>query len=302
MSSSHVRAMWMTLDLLVAREWRKSPRDLLDELEEWLESIKTSAKIDPPARSDDKSRSTEGTTPTLAGTEDLPKEKKKKLRKNVKSTSHRGPSRFSQPDTRLLLEKLMGTSTVRLTDREFMQKLQERICEDRLQRQSKRIQEREAAEVEREKKLILEGKIPVEEASKELMKHPVFEISKLTKKIIEEKRTKVKLSPASASPCYHGNLDEADGGGAGEAASMLGTTAATSASDLSVASPKYSLGDSAAQGFMFTQEEYDRIKYESPLVKKLRKLETVDELYALAEEIVGPLKTVRRRQQHCGGT
>lgn len=93
MSSSHVRAMWMTLDLLVAREWRKSPRDLLDELEEWLDSIKTSAKIDPPARSDDKSRSTEGTTPTLAGTEDLPKEKKKKLRQNVKSTSHRGPSR-----------------------------------------------------------------------------------------------------------------------------------------------------------------------------------------------------------------
>jgi hypothetical protein len=49
----------------------------------------------------------------------------------------------------------------------------------------------QAEEVEREKKLILEGKIPVEEASKELMKHPVFEISKLTKKIIEQQRTKV---------------------------------------------------------------------------------------------------------------
>jgi hypothetical protein len=51
----------------------------------------------------------------------------------------------------------------------------------------------QAEEVEREKKLILEGKIPVEEASKELMKHPVFKISKLTKKIIEEKRTKVSV-------------------------------------------------------------------------------------------------------------
>lgn len=93
MSSSNVRAMWMTLDLLVAREWRKSPRDLLDELEEWLESIRTSAKIDPPQRSDDKTRSAKGTAPALTGTEDLPKEKKKKVRQNVKSTSHHGPSR-----------------------------------------------------------------------------------------------------------------------------------------------------------------------------------------------------------------
>jgi hypothetical protein len=92
MSSSKVRAMWMTLDLLVAREWRKSPRDLLDELEEWLESIRTSAKIDSQ-RSDDKTRSTKGTTPTLTRTEDLPKQKKKKVRQNVKSTSHHGPSR-----------------------------------------------------------------------------------------------------------------------------------------------------------------------------------------------------------------
>jgi hypothetical protein len=49
----------------------------------------------------------------------------------------------------------------------------------------------QAEEVEREKKLILEGKIPVEEASKELMEHPEFKISQLTRKIIEEKRTKV---------------------------------------------------------------------------------------------------------------
>jgi hypothetical protein len=67
---------------------------------------------------------------------------------------------------------------------------------------------------------------------------------------------------------------EEDEVGAGEAPSVLGTTAGTSASDLSVTLPKSSLGDnSATQGFMFTQEGYDRIKYESPLVKKLRELE-----------------------------
>jgi hypothetical protein len=69
-------------------------------------------------------------------------------------------------------------------------------------------------------------------------------------------------------------VDEDDTVGAGEAASVLGSTAGTSASDLSVILPKCSLGDNnVTQGFLFTQEEYDRIKYESPLVKKLRELE-----------------------------
>jgi hypothetical protein len=49
----------------------------------------------------------------------------------------------------------------------------------------------QAEEVERERTLILEGKIPVKEASKELMEHPVFKISQLTRNIIEEKERKV---------------------------------------------------------------------------------------------------------------
>jgi flagellar hook-associated protein FlgK len=81
--------MWMTLDLLVAKECRKSPRDLLDELEEWLETIKTSAKIDISERSDGKTISTKGIS-TLSGTPDLPKEKTKKTRQNLKSTCHHG--------------------------------------------------------------------------------------------------------------------------------------------------------------------------------------------------------------------
>lgn len=49
----------------------------------------------------------------------------------------------------------------------------------------------QAEEVEREKTLVLAGKIPVKEASKELMEHPVFKMSQLTKSIIEEKGRKV---------------------------------------------------------------------------------------------------------------
>ena len=49
----------------------------------------------------------------------------------------------------------------------------------------------QAEEVEREKTLVLAGKMPVKEASKELMEHPVFKMSQLTKSIIEEKERKV---------------------------------------------------------------------------------------------------------------
>jgi hypothetical protein len=49
----------------------------------------------------------------------------------------------------------------------------------------------QAEELEREKSLILAGKMPVKEASKELMEHPVFKISQLTKSIVEEKERKV---------------------------------------------------------------------------------------------------------------
>ncbi|XP_049832779.1 uncharacterized protein LOC126273278 [Schistocerca gregaria] len=50
-------------------------------------------------------------------------------------------------------------------------------------------------------------------------------------------------------------------------------------------------GDEEDSGF--TQADYERLKYEAPLVKQLRSLETLDEMYSLAEEIVGPLRPVR---------
>ncbi|XP_052129930.1 neurosecretory protein VGF-like [Frankliniella occidentalis] len=40
------------------------------------------------------------------------------------------------------------------------------------------------------------------------------------------------------------------------------------------------------RGYMFTQEDFDRIKFEAESVKKMWELETVEELYALAESIV----------------
>jgi hypothetical protein len=78
--------MWMTLNLLVTRECRKAPRDLLEEIEEWLESVTTSARVDPRDGNDDVVRADSG-TPTSEGVPDLPREKKKKKTgQNVKSS------------------------------------------------------------------------------------------------------------------------------------------------------------------------------------------------------------------------
>ncbi|KAJ4449384.1 hypothetical protein ANN_00783 [Periplaneta americana] len=131
--------------------------------------------------------------------------------------------------------------------------------------QQRRIRDREAEKVEREKKLVLEGKIPVEEASKELMNHPVFRISRLTKTIIEEKKVKAKHPPLSALPSYYYDV-EVDKVNAGEPAAVLGISAGRD-SETSVAvtgDECFMDDDDVTQGFMFTPEHYDKLKYESP--------------------------------------
>ncbi|KAJ4428265.1 hypothetical protein ANN_24282 [Periplaneta americana] len=71
----------MTLNLLVSRECRKTPRDLLEELEEWLDSLATSAATDT-YEYNRKSTDICG-TPTSAGVPDLPGETRKKKRAKV---------------------------------------------------------------------------------------------------------------------------------------------------------------------------------------------------------------------------
>ncbi|XP_053694517.1 trichohyalin [Sabethes cyaneus] len=87
------------------------------------------------------------------------------------------------------LEKLMGTNVVRLTDRKYMQDLQRRIQEDYNVTLEKRIQEREAKELDRERNLILSGagdSIPEELSS------AVFNVNKKTNQQICSKREKLK--------------------------------------------------------------------------------------------------------------
>nr|CAD7447304.1 unnamed protein product [Timema bartmani] len=179
----------------------------------------------------------------------------------------------------------MGSNIVRVTDRAYMQRLQQRIHEDHVTRQQERIAVREAEEVEREKRLILQGKIPMEEAPKELADHPVLLISQITKKIAEERSIKKKTVLTSPnfypSPATLSEDEEREGAIIMQERVVEG--------DLSLEDKLEEVEDPERK-YMLTPEQYEKLKYESPLIKQLRNVETVVELYKLADEIVGPLK------------
>lgn len=82
----------MTLNLLVTRECRKTPRDVLEELEEWLETVTTLTRVDPQERNDDAVRVLVG-SPTSEGVAGLPREDKPKTRQNVESSVRRARRR-----------------------------------------------------------------------------------------------------------------------------------------------------------------------------------------------------------------
>jgi len=73
-------AMWVTLGLLVAKEYRKSQRDLLDELEDWLNSVKISARADTLSATCDSA--------TLTELPELPRKNKKLTDQHVQSSVH----------------------------------------------------------------------------------------------------------------------------------------------------------------------------------------------------------------------
>uniref|UniRef100_A0A1A9W1U5 Uncharacterized protein n=1 Tax=Glossina brevipalpis TaxID=37001 RepID=A0A1A9W1U5_9MUSC len=96
---------------------------------------------------------------------------------------------FNLPRISAALERLMGTNVVRLTDRNYMKELRERIEDDYRQQLNKRIRARELKELERERILIIEGQtdtIPIE-----LSEDPIFVVNK--KASIEIKKARAKL-------------------------------------------------------------------------------------------------------------
>ncbi|KAG8325974.1 hypothetical protein J6590_054187 [Homalodisca vitripennis] len=156
---------------------------------------------------------------------------------------------------------------------------------------------REIAEVEREKRLILEGKMPIEEAPEALSNHPVFQITQKANQILEERKRKAEARrrPKRLKRFDYSLLE-------GMEEPDVGDTEMLSCIDMDESDADRALKFEEKETLMseglggFTDEDYDRIKYADPLVEDLNEAETVDELYSLADEIVGPLTG-----KTCGG-
>ncbi|KAK9686465.1 hypothetical protein QE152_g37174 [Popillia japonica] len=242
--------------------------------------------------------------------------------------------KFSHPHVRSRLEKLMGSNVVSLTDRGYMQRLQERILEDYAQNMCKRIATRQAEEMERVKNLVLIGKIPLEHAPPEMANHPVMLIEMYCNKLIDERRAKVYKycivlehappemanHPVMLIEMYCNKLiderrakiklqkihipnylywdDTPDPPSGlciekGHAFRKNDQSLCTSPERLLIPTEE----EEIENRYMFSSEEFENMKYEDPLIKDLKECETVEEMYALADEIIGVLKTITERKE-----
>ncbi|CAO1378401.1 unnamed protein product [Diamesa serratosioi] len=83
----------------------------------------------------------------------------------------------------------ISPSVVRLTDRKYMLDLQKRIQEDYYDTLMKRISQRQASELEREKRM---GHVGTEKYPKMINEHPVFVVNQKTNNLLMKKREKLK--------------------------------------------------------------------------------------------------------------
>ncbi|XP_013181477.1 PREDICTED: uncharacterized protein LOC106127783 isoform X1 [Papilio xuthus] len=195
---------------------------------------------------------------------------------------------FLHPHVRARLEKHMGSNLVRLTDKTYMTDLEERIRSVNEENLNKRISMRVLDEMERLKRLILVGKTPLKECPPELHNHPVFvfwrmvnkEVAKASKKRADAYYRKLKSShKADQTIGEESEEEESDDESSKLTAEQL---LAKCQADLE----ERKLAD-IEQGVRFTDEQFAILKYETNDVKALKNLTTVEELYALADKIIG---------------
>ncbi|XP_076271422.1 uncharacterized protein LOC143203171 [Rhynchophorus ferrugineus] len=200
--------------------------------------------------------------------------------------------RFNIPQVRTRLEKLMGTHYVSLIEREFMQKLQERILEDYEEQMQKRIKIREEEEMERVKNLVLIGKIPLDQAPPEMARHPIMLIENYCNRLIAERRAKIKIYKVKIPTyLYWDDTPDPPSGLSIESGHVFRQPGEKLCHPV-----EQHLGSTEEEdikkGYTLPQEEYDKLNYKSSLVKRLMQCETVEEMYALADDIIGTLKTL----------
>ncbi|ERL93542.1 uncharacterized protein LOC109537474 isoform X1 [Dendroctonus ponderosae] len=199
---------------------------------------------------------------------------------------------FNIPQVRTRIEKLMGINYVSLTDRNYMQKLQERILEDYEEQMQKRIKVRQEEEMERVKNLVLAGKIPLDQAPPEMAQHPIMLIENYCNQKIAERRAKIKIYRVKIPTyLYWDDTPDPPSGLSIESGHVFRQQGEKLCHPVELHLGA-SQDEDIENGYLMGSEQYDNIKYESSLVKRLMACETVEEMYALADDIIGVLKTI----------
>ncbi|XP_068621526.1 uncharacterized protein [Battus philenor] len=195
---------------------------------------------------------------------------------------------FLHPHVRARLEKHMGSNLVRLTDKSYMTELEERIRSVNEENLNKRISTRVLDEMERLKRLILVGKTPLKECPPELFHHPVFvfwrmvnrEVARASKKRAEAYLRKLKASQkADQTMGEEVEAEEHDDESLKLTPEELLAKCREELDELKE--------EDIENGFRFTDERFAQLKYETNDIKTLKSLSTVEELYALADKIIG---------------
>ncbi|XP_026737774.1 uncharacterized protein LOC113501007 isoform X1 [Trichoplusia ni] len=195
---------------------------------------------------------------------------------------------FSHPHVRARLEKHMGNNLVRLTDKNYMTELEERIRAVNEENLNKRITTRVMDEMERLKRLILVGKTPLKECPPELYHHPVFVFWRMVNREVaraSKKRADAYFRKLKAAQKIDMSIDE-------------DRELSTAEDEGESLTPEQRLSKCREQlehnkqldierGVRFTEEQFAQLKYETNEVKILKNLTTVEELYALADKIIG---------------
>ncbi|CAG9784590.1 unnamed protein product [Diatraea saccharalis] len=205
-----------------------------------------------------------------------------------KSRSQQSSDRFAHPHVRARLEKHMGSNLVKLTDKSYMTELEERIRAVNEENLNKRISSRVLDEMERLKRLILVGKTPLKECPPELFNHPVFVFWRMVNREVaraSKKRADAYYRKLKASQRFDQSLDgESETEVIEEEAEQLTSEQLLSRCHQELEEQKQL---DIERGVRFTDEQFAQLKYETHDVKTLKNLTTVEELYSLADKIIG---------------
>lgn len=129
--------------------------------------------------------------------------------------------------------------------------------------------------MERVKNLVLAGKIPIDNAPPEMANHPIMLIEMYCRKLIAERRAKIKVPKVQIpTNLYWDDTPDPPSGLSIEKGHVFRKDKAKLCTP-----PDHFLSttdeEDIESGYMFTDEEYDKLKYESPLIKELRSCQVI---------------------------